>query len=119
MGADIAATGWPPRLAMPSEEGQFEVLVSKDAAPFQAPGCIDRYLIVRMPGSIAIGDNPGAAAAVARKRQAYTRLLQAYREGQSIHFEVFAGAYGKRLTGGQVALTGCNLFFTEPGEQGR
>jgi hypothetical protein len=114
MAGDIANTDWPARLASPSDEGQFEVLVRKNAAPVQAPHCNSQYLVVRMPASVSIGNDPATQAAVARKRQVYDRMLDAYTKGQSIHFDVFAGPYGKRLPNGEVALTGCNLFFQEP-----
>ena len=112
MGSDISRSNWPMRLATPSEEGQFEVLVSKDAAPVSSPHCKSQYLIVRMPASV--GKDPATRAAVARKRQEYARLLTAYNEGRPIRFEAFAGPYGKRLADGRIALSGCNLFFVEP-----
>jgi len=114
MGDDIAATDWPKRLAHPSDEGQFEVLVEKQAAPFQASGCSSRYLVVRMPASVSVKDDPAIKAAIARKVGFYNQMLEAYGKGQPISFDVFAGPYGKRLPSGQIALTGCNLFFSEP-----
>ena len=108
MGRDIAQSEWPMRLASPSAEGQFEVLVLKSAAPVSSPDCRSRYLVVRMPASI---ENQSA---VQLKIRQYERMSAAYNQGQPIRFDVFAGPYGKRLPDGQIRLTGCNLFFVEP-----
>jgi hypothetical protein len=114
MGRDIAGTDWSPRLATPSAEGQFEVLVRKSATPFKAPGCGSRYLVVRMPASVSTEPDPPVQTEVARKRRMFDRMLDAYQHGASIHFDVFAGPYGKRTPDGEVLLTGCNIFFKEP-----
>jgi len=108
-GADIGRTEWPTRLATPSAEGQFEILVRRDAAPVLSPHCSSRYLVVRMPASLENG--PAAQADVEQKRQQYDRILSDYSKGHPIHFDVFAGPYGKRLPDGRVELSGCNLFF--------
>jgi len=114
MGDDIARTDWSTRLAHPSNEGQFEVLVRKSATQIQAPDCKSDYLLIRMPASVSIGSDPATQAAVARKRQYFDQLLAAYDKGESLHAEVFAGPYGKRGPGGALLLTQCNLFFVEP-----
>jgi hypothetical protein len=109
VGADIGRTEWPTRLATPSAEGQFEILLRKDAAPVLSPHCSSRYLVVRMPASLESGAE--AQANVERKRQQYARILSDYSKGRPIHFDVFAGPYGKRLPNGRVELSGCNMFF--------
>jgi hypothetical protein len=114
MADDIAATGWPTRLAKPSAEGQFEVLLRKTATTIKAPACDSPFLVVRMPASVSIKPDPAVQEAVARKRQTYERMLDAYQHGKPMRFDVFAGPYGKRTPGGGIVLTGCNLFFTEP-----
>jgi hypothetical protein len=112
MSGDIAGSGWPTRLAAPSDEGQFEVLVRKDAAPLLAPHCQSQYLVVRMPATMA--EDAAGQAALRRKRHLYADMLTAYNDGQPIHFDVFAGPYGKRSRNGKIELSGCNLFFVEP-----
>ncbi len=114
MGDDIGRTDWSTRLAHPSDEGQFEVLVRKSATHIQAPDCKSDYLVVRMPASVSIGANPATRAAVAQKREYYNQLLAAYDKGEPLHAEVFAGPYGKRNRDGTLVLTQCNLFFVEP-----
>jgi hypothetical protein len=118
MGDDIGRTDWSTRLAHPSDEGQFEVLVRKSATPIQAPDCKSDYLVIRMPASVSIGPNPATQAEVARKRQYYNQLLAAYEKGEKLHAEVFAGPYGKRNRDGALVLTQCNLFFVEPSPTG-
>ena len=112
-GEDMRGTGWPMRLATPSAEGQFEVLVKKAASPVLAPRCHSAFLVVRMPASIAIGDSTETRQAVARKQQAYAALMAARAASRPIRFDVFAGPYGHKR-GGTLELTGCNLFFVEP-----
>jgi hypothetical protein len=114
MGDDIARTDWPTRLARPSKEGQFEVLVRKIATPIQAPDCKSQYLVVRMPASIAVGDDLAIQAAAGQKRSLFDHMKDAYANGQPMHFDVFAGPYGRRATNGKVVLSGCNLFFQDP-----
>jgi hypothetical protein len=86
MGPDIAATDWSMRLATPSAEDQFEVLVRKSATPFKAPGCNSRYLVVRMPASVSTEPDPSIQNEVARKRRMFERMPDTYRHGGSIHF---------------------------------
>ena len=112
MDGDIGHSGWSARLATPSGEGQFEVAVRKDVVPVLSPHCRNRYLIVRMPGSV--GEDTATRVTIERKRQQYAEMLTAYNAHRSIHFEVFAGPYGKRLPNGQIELAGCNLFFVNP-----
>jgi hypothetical protein len=114
MGNDIARTGWPMRLAKPSKEGQFEVLVRKTAVPVQAPDCKSPYLVIRMPGSVGRGDDLAVQAAIGQKQDVFDRMLDAYTNGRLLHFDVFARPYGRRAANGQIILSGCNLFFEEP-----
>ena len=115
MGQDIARTDWPVRLAKPSGEGQFEVLVRKTAAPVVAPGCHSAYLVVRMPASVLTSSHDLATqAAIRQKRSVFDRMLQDYDAGRPMRFDVFAGPYGHRGPNGKIVLTGCNLFFEEP-----
>ena len=115
MGQDIARTDWPTRLAKPSAEGQFEVLVRKTAAPVVAPGCNSAYLLVRMPASVLTSSHDLATqAAIRQKRIVFDRMLQDYDARRPMRFDVFAGPYGHRAPDGQIVLTGCNLFFEEP-----
>ena len=118
MANDMAATGWSTRLATPSAEGQFEVLLRKTSTKIKAPECDSPFLVVRMPASVSVKPDPEVQQAVARKRQTYERMLDAYQRGMPIHFDVFADSYGKRAPDGDIVLTGCNLFFQEPGEVG-
>lgn len=117
MGEDIVRGDRPARLATVSEEGQFEILVRKNAAPVLAPHCRSTFLVLRMPASI--GEDEATRAAIARKRRVYDGFLEAYRAGQPLELDVFAGPYGRRLPDGQVELTDCNLFFVEPAASGR
>jgi hypothetical protein len=112
MAGDFAGSGWSDRLATPSEEGQFEVLVSRDAVPVLSPRCHGKYLDVRMPATMA--EDATGRASLERKRRLYSNMLAAYNDGRPIHFEVFAGPYGKRLPDGKIEISGCNLFFSEP-----
>ena len=114
MGDDIARTKWPARLARPSKDGQFEVLVRRTATPVQAPGCNSPYLVIRMPASLGPGDALAIQTAVGQKRQQFDTMMAHYESGQPLHFDVFAGPYGHRATNGQIILTACNLFFQEP-----
>jgi hypothetical protein len=114
MGDDIARTEWPMRLARPSKEGQFEVLVRKTATPIEAPGCNSRYLVVRMPASVEFGHDLAIQASIRQKRELFDRMMDAYANGRPMHFDVFAGPYGHRAANGQVILSGCNIFFEEP-----
>jgi hypothetical protein len=114
MGDDIGRTDWSTRLAHPSNEGQFEVLVRKSATSIRAPACKSDYLVIRMPASVSIGPDPATQAEVARKRRYYAQLLSAYDQGEPLRAEVFAGPYGKRDPDGRLELTQCNLFFVEP-----
>lgn len=118
MGDDIGRTDWPTRLAHPSAEGQFEVLVRKSATDIQAPACRSAYLVIRMPASVSVGADPAAGAAVARKIQYYDELLAAYNQGRPFRAEVFAGPYGKRSRQGKLVLSQCNLFFAAPKPRG-
>ena len=117
MAGDIAGAGWPSRLATPSDEGQFEVLVRKEAAPVVSSRCASDYLVVRMPATMA--EDAAGQAAVARKRRQYENMLAAYTADRPIHFDTFAGPYGKRLPAGKLELSGCNLFFVEPSANNR
>jgi hypothetical protein len=112
MAGDFAGSGWPGRLATPSEEGQFEVLVSKDAVPVLSPRCQSKYLVVRMPATM--DEDAAGKAALERKRRLYADMLAAYNDGRPTHFDVFGGPYGKRLPDGKIEISGCNLFFSEP-----
>ncbi len=114
MGPDIAGTDWPTRLATPSDEGQFEVLVAKGSVPVRSPACESRYLVIRMPASVAIGDNPAVAAAVMRKKALFGRMMELYNRRETLTLHVFPGPYAKRAPDGRIELTGCNLFFQEP-----
>jgi hypothetical protein len=114
MGDDIGRTDWSTRLAHPSAEGQFEILVRKSATDIRAPDCKSRYLVIRMPASVSIGVDPATEAAVARKQAYYNELMAAYQKGEPLHAQVFAGPYGKRNSNGQLVLTECNLFFVAP-----
>ena len=119
MAQDIGATGWPTRLASPSDEGQFEVLILKASAPLRAPHCENRYLVVRMPASVAVGPNPVVEAGAKRKKHVFDTMLDRYRRGADISFDVFTGPYGKVASDGKLELSGCNLFFKEPVATGR
>lgn len=116
MGAAMARAGHSLRLATPSEEGQFELLVRPDATPVLAPHCRGR-LILRMPGTIP--RDAAGQAAVARKRAKHDRLLAAWQAGQRLRLDVFAGPYGRRRGDGRVELSGCNLFLIEPNSADR
>jgi len=113
MGEDMRHTEWPPRLATPSAEGRFEILLRKTAAPIKAPACHSQFLVVRMPASVSIGNDAATRAAIKQKRAVFNRMMDDYKNDRPIHFDVFAGPYGRK-TNGQVILTGCNLFFEEP-----
>jgi hypothetical protein len=114
-GDDMAAAKWPTRLAVPSAQGQFEVLIRKTAAPVLAPHCHGQFLVVRMPASIAIGGSAATTQAVVRKRAAYDDLIATREAGRPIRFDVFAGPYGHKH-GNRLELAGCNLFFVEPSD---
>ena len=114
MGDDIAHTDWSTRLAHPSDEGQFEILVRKSGTPILAPGCHSQYLVIRMPASVALHPDRATEQAAARKHRFYSDLLANYESGKPLHVEVFAGPYGKREKNGRLVLSQCNLFFVEP-----
>ena len=60
------------RLATPSDEGQFEILVRKEAAPVVSSRCASEYLVVRMPATMA--EDAAGQAAMARVR--YMRVAE-------------------------------------------
>jgi hypothetical protein len=117
MGEAIGRTDWSTRLATPSAEGQFEILVRKSAAPVQSPHCASQYLVIRMPASLDTDDS--GRQAIRRKIDLYKRFVAEQAAGHPLHLRVFAGPYGHFLSGGALSLTGCNLFFAEPEPPGR
>ena len=110
----IRSAKWPRALLMePSDEGQFEILVSKSALPdIQAPSCRQDFLLVRMPG-VRYSD-PAFAAKVKARKDAYARLADLSRANSPIPLHLEASGYGKVDLQGKLQLTGCNLWFTEP-----
>jgi hypothetical protein len=112
LGDAIAKTEWPTRLATPSAEGQFEILVRKAAAPVRAPRCASSYLVVRMPATL--DESSAGKAVLAAKLRQFEALKAAYAAGGTLRFRAFAGPYGARDRAGRLVLTGCNLFFVEP-----
>ena len=69
--------------------------------------------------SPAVGPNPVVEAGAKRKKHVFDTMLDRYRRGADISFDVFAGPYGKVASDGKLELSGCNLFFKEPVATGR
>jgi hypothetical protein len=110
--AQLQKAHWPRKLMdAPTEEGQFEILIRKNAVlPIDAPHCSQPWLLVRMPA--VQSRDAQFRLLVAKQKLLYRHYEEQVLAGEKVSLSVSSSGYGRRNSKGKLQLNGCNLWFS-------